>query len=100
MPAKRVKRSNLAKADLLAVWGYVAGDSPRAADKLLKEIDKKLALYARKPDIGRRRLELGLDLRSFPHGNYVVSYRPSPDGIEVVRVLSAYQDVSGLSFDA
>nr|WP_148663558.1 type II toxin-antitoxin system RelE/ParE family toxin [Bosea vaviloviae] len=34
-----------------------------------------------------------MNIRSFPVGNYVLFYRPLADGIELVRVLSGYQDI-------
>jgi toxin ParE1/3/4 len=41
----------------------------------------------------RERPELRSNLRSFPVGNYIVFYRASPDGVEVVRVMSGRQDI-------
>lgn len=33
------------------------------------------------------------NLRSHPHGNYVIFYRPIGDGIEIVRVLHGARDI-------
>ena len=50
------------------------------------------------PLAGRARPELLDELRSFPSGNYVVFYLPRPDGVEVVRVLSAFLDLDQAEF--
>ena len=43
--------------------------------------------------MGRARVELGADLRSFPFGRYVIFYAPIDDGIDVVRVLHSARDI-------
>jgi len=49
--------------------------------------------------MGRARPELGHGLRSFVVGQYVVFYRPSTKGIEIVRVLHGARDI-GATFEA
>lgn len=44
-------------------------------------------MLARQPEIGTVRDDLLPGLRVWPIVKYVISYRPSDDGIEVVRVL-------------
>ncbi|HKD56023.1 MAG TPA: type II toxin-antitoxin system RelE/ParE family toxin, partial [Hyphomicrobiaceae bacterium] len=46
------------------------------------------------PLAGRQRPELTPGLRSFPTGDYIVFYLPLADGIEVVRILSGYLDIT------
>jgi toxin ParE1/3/4 len=50
-------------------------------------------MLVQNPLAGRERRELIPGLRSFPVGNYVIFYVPVPDGIEVLRVMSGWQDV-------
>jgi toxin ParE1/3/4 len=88
-----VIRSNLAKSDLIEIWHFIANDSPDAADRFLSLIGQKCELIATSPEMGRRRDELALGLRSFPVGRYLIFYRPIEDGIEIVRVLSSYRDI-------
>jgi toxin ParE1/3/4 len=45
------------------------------------------------PLAGRRRPDLGKDLRSFVVENFVIVYRPRSYGIEVVRVVHGRQDI-------
>jgi toxin ParE1/3/4 len=43
--------------------------------------------------MGAVRDELIPNLRSFPVGNYLIFYKPLPDGIEVLRVLHGARDL-------
>ena len=48
------------------------------------------------PEMGRKRPELGHELRSFVIKNYVIFYDPIPDGIFVVRVLHGARDIENI----
>ena len=87
-----VKRP-LAELDLLDIWDYIADDSFERADEFLDRIESKLQALARTPGMGKRREELLPGLQSFPVGNYVVFYRASEDGIDVIRVLRGSRDI-------
>jgi toxin ParE1/3/4 len=87
-----VKRP-LAELDLLDIWDYIADDSFERADQFLDRIESKLQALARTPGMGKRREELLPGLQSFPIGNYVVFYRASEDGIDVIRVLRGSRDI-------
>jgi toxin ParE1/3/4 len=92
----RVLRTQRARLDLLEIWLYIAKDSRTAADRLADRIDATCSALAQQPLMGQARPELGPDLRSFSVGNYVIYFRPLPDGIEVARVLSGARDVDAL----
>jgi len=85
--------------DLAEIWAYIAEDSIANADAFAALIDKKLHLLAKQPGMGRSRPELGHGLRCFVIGRYVVFYRPSSKGIEIVRVLHGARDI-GATFEA
>ena len=85
-----------ARQDLNDIWEFIAQDSVTAASRFTDTIEQKCELLARFPEMGRARPELAPSLRSFPVGNYVIFYRPIKDGIEVVRVLSAWRDISSV----
>lgn len=89
----RVRVSGLATSDLDAIWDYIAGDNPLAADRMVDQIFNRCQSYANQSELGELRPELGADLRCFSVGFYVVYYRPIPDGIELVRVLHGARDV-------
>lgn len=53
-------------------------------------------LLALQPMMGRRRPEIGLDVRSFPHGDYLVFYWPESRGVGVARVVHGARDLAKL----
>ncbi|MDJ1169081.1 type II toxin-antitoxin system RelE/ParE family toxin [Roseofilum sp. BLCC_M154] len=48
------------------------------------------------PGLGRRRDELCLGARSFPISNYLIFYRASAEGVEILRIVSGYRDLKAL----
>jgi hypothetical protein len=56
-------------------------------------VNERCTTLAQFPYIGTSRDELIPALRSLPVGNYLIFYRPIPDGIEVVRVLPGMRDI-------
>ena len=88
-PSKRPQ----AEIDVATSWDFIAEDSVRAADALIKRIEKAFDMLAETPLAGRVRDELMPNLRSFPVGNYVIFYLPVSTGIEVVRVMHGRRDI-------
>jgi toxin ParE1/3/4 len=93
---KKAYLSKQAEADLDDIWLYVAHDSVRNADRLIAGIHRKCEFLTSSPGLGRRRDELRPSLRSFPWGKYVIFYRLSKEGIEVVRVLHGHRDIDNI----
>lgn len=89
----RITRRPLAEADILAIWDYIAEDSPIEADRWVDKLDEKLRLWATQPTMGRSRDELAPGVRSFAVGRYVVFVQPLADGIDVLRVLHGSRDI-------
>lgn len=96
--APKVLRSPRARLDLIDIATFVAADNPTAADRLLDRFEAVLSTLPRNPLMARARPELDADLRSFAVGNYVVFFRPTTDGIVVVRILSRYLDIAADDF--
>jgi toxin ParE1/3/4 len=80
--------------DLDSIWDFIANENVTAADRVLDRIGEVLDMLIRNPLAGRQRQELTPGLRSFPAGNYIVFYLPLDDGIEVVRILSGFLDIT------
>jgi toxin ParE1/3/4 len=96
---KLYRVSSAARADLDALWDYIARDKPGAASSFLARLRDRFLLLSRHPLMGEAREDLAPDLRSFPVGNYVIYYRTvesSDFTIEVVRVLHGGRDVNAL----
>jgi toxin ParE1/3/4 len=84
-----------AATDLAEIWDYIANDSETHADSFIETIDQKLHTIAEQPHIGRPRDELETGVRSFPIGQYIIFYRPIPNGIDIIRVLHGARDLDG-----
>lgn len=96
MPKHPLVISNVAKADLLDIWLYVADDSQQNADRLIDKLFSRCRMLGDNPELGRQRNELSDGLRSFPVGRYVILYRIKSDELQIVRVLSGYRDLDVL----
>lgn len=92
----RVVRSEQAELDLEAILDYIDEHSPRAAERLAAAIDRKCALLARFPEMGRAREDLAPGLRSSRVEQYLILYRPTADGIEVVRFVHGARNLPDL----
>jgi toxin ParE1/3/4 len=89
----------LARQDLEEIHDYIAADSPAAAARWIERLEGECQKLAAMPGMGRRREELGRDLRSFAVGNYLIFYRDHPDRLEIVRVLHGARDIQSLFTD-
>jgi toxin ParE1/3/4 len=85
-----------AEQDLIEIYLHISRDNPTAAEKLVRAIDAKCEWLSRMPMMGRARPELRPDLRSFPHGAYLILYRPIDGGAEIVRVVHAARNLDDL----
>ena len=92
MPA--VNRSPKAREDLLEIFAFEGTRSHRYAQRLKAEIDKRSRLLARLPLMGRAREDLAPSLRSVVVDAYLIFYRPTDSGIEIVRVLHGAQNIT------
>lgn len=90
---KRYRLNSIAKSDLTSIHKYIAHDNLTAANGLIHEFKQKFRLLASQPLLGQQRPELGVGIRSFTMGNYVVYYRPVQNSIEVARVIHAARDI-------
>jgi toxin ParE1/3/4 len=88
--------SDEARADLDEIWLYIAQDDPDTADKFIRAIVSRFPKFATMPYLGRSREELSPRLRSFPIRRYVIFYRPTEKGVEIVRVLDGTRDLPPL----
>ncbi len=92
----KLLRRPQAEQDLLDIWYYIAQDNPIAADAWIEHLGDAAWRLAANPGMGRLRPELLPDIRSFPVGDYILFYSAITDGIDLIRVLSAYRDLDAL----
>jgi toxin ParE1/3/4 len=76
------------------IWDYYVQVASRpAAEKMLREIAKAIALIEEHPFAGRARNEVRPGLRSFAAAPHVVFYRVVDDTPQIVRLLDGRQDI-------
>jgi toxin ParE1/3/4 len=98
----RITKSVRARRDLLEHFVYIGRDSVPAARRFLKAADKAMASLARMPQMGGRWASRNPALRELrvwsirKFENYLIFYRPTPEGIEVLRVLHGARDIDTL----
>lgn len=96
--AKRIVQDQ-AEHDLYSHAEYIAADNPAAAHRFLSAARTTIALLAELPGIGATRkspLPELAELRVHPvkgFRKYLICYLPLPDGVQVLRVIHAAQDV-------
>ena len=88
----RYKISPAARTDLNGICRHIAADKRAAAGRFRKTFYESIRLLAAQPLIGEAREEFGTGVRIFPVGNYLIFYRPTPERIEVVRVIHGARD--------
>ena len=91
-----VLRTEISDDDLEEIGLYIAREHPDRANTFIDEIVATYDTIAAQPRMGRERPELAANLRSHPHGRYVILYRIMDAGIEIVRVLHGSRDIPSL----
>jgi toxin ParE1/3/4 len=94
-----VCRTPAAEEDLIELWCRIARDNLQQADRYLDTIETKLQLLATAPRIGRIWDETQPAIRVLPFDNYMLFYRDSGRGIELIRVIHGARDVASLFDD-
>ena len=92
----RVQKTSRADGDLAAIVDYIATDSLDAALRWSDEIDQTFRLLARNPLLGEEVTHLLPEARRQTFGNYLIFYRPTQEGIIVVRVLHGSRQIENL----
>ncbi|RIK75561.1 MAG: type II toxin-antitoxin system RelE/ParE family toxin [Planctomycetota bacterium] len=71
-----LRYSLAARRDLRDIVAYIAEDNPRAAIAFGERIERACLRLARFPRLGTVRSSLGIGMRVFSVGSYVVYYGP------------------------
>ena len=85
--------SPVAERDLEAIGDYIAKDSARMALRFIVELRETFGKIAATPLAFRERSELGKDVRSCAHGNYVIFFKATARQIVIARVLHGAMDL-------
>ena len=92
---KSVGFTPLARSDLKEIYDFISRDNPKVATDYLLIIKKHCELLADNPKLGVKREEY-YGLYKFPVDNFLIFYRPSQLGIEVIRVLHSSRDIESI----
>ncbi|WP_310428870.1 type II toxin-antitoxin system RelE/ParE family toxin [Chamaesiphon sp. VAR_48_metabat_135_sub] len=86
-----------ASRELEGILDYVASyGSLDASDRLLGRINATCQKIANFPGMGKSRMEFPHGVRSFPVRDYLICYRETDIGIEILRIVSGYRDLESL----
>ena len=94
----RPRFTTAAWRDLEKITRYIGARNPAAAMRLTDRMEAECWWLARDPRVGQPRPDLAPDLRFFPVGNYLIFYRESDDGIQVIRVIHGARDYGPQDF--
>ena len=96
---KQLKFSRLAAEDLNDIHDYIAEDSPTRALRFINRLEQQCQNIVDTPGMGRLRADLAPALRSIAEGQYVIFYRPTEDGVLIMRVLNGARDIQPRLFE-
>ena len=86
--------SPAARLDLMEIWEYIARDNLNAADRVAEEIRAEIRMLAQNPGLGHYRTDFANEpLKFWRVYTYLIIFRPETQPLEIVRILSAYQDL-------
>jgi toxin ParE1/3/4 len=94
----RILRTRQSREDYASIEEYIGQNSPQNAAMIVRLLDEKLAVLAANNHMGRPRPELAPDLRSWNVHRFILFYRPTADGIVLIRVLHASMDITAKYF--
>jgi toxin ParE1/3/4 len=82
-----------ADGDLEEIWDYTEQTWSRTQARIyLTKLENRMIALAQHPTSGRKRYDLPGEPMSFHEGRHVIFYRPTQEGIEVLRVLHDAMD--------
>ena len=83
--------------DLREILDYIAVHNRSAAFRLKEKFQRTFNLLSEHPEVGHIRPDITQkSLRFWQVERYAVIYREGSETIEIVRVLSAYRDITSL----
>ncbi|NOT11979.1 MAG: type II toxin-antitoxin system RelE/ParE family toxin [Methylococcaceae bacterium] len=85
----------LARSDLKEIRDFIARDKSRVASQYMTMLKQKCELLANSPGIGIQRDEY-CKLYKFPVDSYLIFYRTSQTGIDIIRVLHGSRDIESI----
>ena len=98
---QRFRLTKPALQDIEKIADYLAQTTNLTrAENFLESLNQKLNRIAQFPYLGRKRDEILPNIRSLPLDSYLVLYLPTAAGVDILRVVSGYQDLANLFEDS
>ena len=94
----KVSYTRLAREDLLDIWTYIAPRNPDAADRVFDLLEARCSSLRDYPQSGPGRPEIADDARALVVERWIVLYRLTGDGVQVVRIVDGARDLSKLKW--
>lgn len=85
-----------AYCDLEEAEDHLLARQPAAARRLIERAVEVFELLATHPELGRRRPDVRVGLRSYSLGTHVVYYRIAAGKVQVLRVLHGARDAAAI----
>lgn len=85
-----------ASLDLSEIIDYFVIRNIEAGERFVDEFEKKCKYLANFPNMGRSYASIQPNLRGVPLDGYIIFYRITDSGIEIVRVVSGYRNLESL----
>lgn len=82
--------------DLDAIGDYFVARNIEAGERLLREFVNKCKNLVKFPNMGRSYDRIKPGLRGVPLDGYIIFYRVVENGIEILRVVSGYQEFEAM----
>jgi plasmid stabilization system protein ParE len=83
-----------AALDLEQIWDYIAADSIDAADRWIGKFFDAFEELGKTPGLGHKREDLtSLPVFFWPVGSYLIIYRKSRGGVDIVAVTHGSRDI-------
>jgi len=82
--------------DLDEISDYFVIHNVDVGEKLFEQFEKKCRYLVQFPNIGRSYRAIRSYLRELPLDGYIIFYRVSGDGIEILRIVKGNRDLESL----
>ena len=98
----RIHIREVAKQDVAEQWDYLRERSPDAAERFVVAVKETFDRLLRMPGLGRQReydnpALVGIRMRAVGgFEKYLIFYRQTDDGIEVIRILHSARDIAAI----
>jgi toxin ParE1/3/4 len=99
MSKRRIRRTRQVADDLIGIYLFIHRRGPQGAERVLSVLERNIRSLADMPGVGRLwdtpdpRLEGMRVTVVTPFRNYLIFFRPTPDAIEVFRVVQGSQEL-------